>query len=349
MTLGACEYFSRIFIPANNRHFDTYNRDSLRKPQPYTMFGGAPMASVDGVILNSKGYKGKEAGPEKGKGEVRVVLIGGSEVFNGTETLADLLENAFRSDGLDKVRCYNYGVVSSVSTQELVRIVLEVVDLKPDLVVMYNGVNDVFSPLTLDPRPGFPFNFVVYEKNPLLYMDIGSYPAIPLFLYSSNVLRLIMPKYFIESFWGLSGLQKEADGGSERWRAQIAQNYIKSVHKAKVIANAFGAKFMAFYQPTLFFKEQVNYDERKIMGLFDLDGIRPFVQEMRARVLEQARVVLADDPGVFVDLSDVFLSSKENVFTDFMHTNAASKSKLAKIIYAKLVAAYGRGVFSRGD
>ena len=46
---------------------------------------------------------------------------------------------------------YNFGAASSGSGQGLARILYEVVDLDPNLIIMYNGANDFEHPFFGDP------------------------------------------------------------------------------------------------------------------------------------------------------------------------------------------------------
>ncbi len=54
---------------------------------------------------------------------------------------------------------------------ELARLVFEALAYQPDLIVSYSGANDIILPLSADPRPGYPFNFMIREYNPLLDKD----------------------------------------------------------------------------------------------------------------------------------------------------------------------------------
>lgn len=155
---------------------------NIRKPEPYTMFKGKRNSKIlPEESLNELGYRGSAPSATKGINEYRIIILGGSTVFAGEPPITTLLQQQFEANGLSNIRIYNFGVVSSVSSQELARILFETVDLKPDLIAMYNGANDIWQNHLYDPRPGYPFNFIAYELNPLLESDVRSYPAITLF------------------------------------------------------------------------------------------------------------------------------------------------------------------------
>lgn len=88
----------------------------------------------------------------KTREEYRVFFLGGSTVYVGKPPIADLVQRLFHEHGIKNVKVYNFGVVSSVSGMELARIVFELSDLAPDLIVMYNGGNDILQPWSWDRR-----------------------------------------------------------------------------------------------------------------------------------------------------------------------------------------------------
>jgi hypothetical protein len=326
------ELLSRVLLPAGSPLERIYPADAVRAPQPYTMFGGRPggrLTQPPGTPerLNGRGYRGAEPGAGKPAGEFRIFVVGGSTVFEGDPPLPVLLEAQLHDRGLTDVRCYNYGVISSVSGQELARIVFEVADLDPDLVVMFNGGNDLTSPVQYDPRPGYPFNFIAYETNPLLRRDVSAYPTWTLLAYGSNALRALAPGVFTERFVGLDQARHEAGYLSPEWRDRIAAVYVGNLVKAQRISRAFGADFMAFFQPLIFFKPALGPGEREIVA--PLEGFGKMARDLRLRVrLEWKR---AQRQGLVVhDLSDIFDTIDEDVFYDIIHVTRPGKEILAR-------------------
>jgi len=85
--------------------------------------------------------------PPKEPDEYRVFLVGGSTVANirmpPGERIADFMQSGLRAAGR-KARVFNFGVPSYQSYQELTLVVGKLVYQKPDMIVVYNGVNDAF-------------------------------------------------------------------------------------------------------------------------------------------------------------------------------------------------------------
>jgi lysophospholipase L1-like esterase len=336
LSLGLVEYGSRWFISARAPIERNFPVEVVRQPQPYTMFGGAPQAQFqaeDQVIqLNALGYRGPLPEKEKAPGDYRIFVLGGSTVFLGDPSIPELLQEEFRRNGPAQVSVYNFGVVSSVSGMEVARLVFEVSELEPDLIIMYNGGNDIMGPYRFDPRPGYPFNFLVYEHNPLLESEIGAYPAGSLLAYGSNLARYFFPDYFTRTFADIEQLRQTVGWGSEVWRDDVAAAYVDNLGKAHKIAQAFGADFIAFAQPMVYFKEplapeeaaQANHAERRAYAL-----------DMRDRIHKKVAQLSASQPDLkIVDLTDMYDDRPEWVFTDNIHTRQESKPLVAQAMYA---------------
>src|SRR6185436_19830605 len=197
------EITSRYFFPGEGAFDRLYPVENARKPFPYIMFKGAAKTKTGfgDEVYNERGYRGAYPHMPKDTSEFRIIVTGGSAVWEGEPSIPQLLEEEFHRNNYPNVSVYNFGIVSAVSSMELSCMVNEITDLSPDLVITYNGANDIISPLKYDPRPGYPFNFLVYENNPFLMQN---YPAFSLFIYKSNLVRLFARKYFTEKFSHLS-------------------------------------------------------------------------------------------------------------------------------------------------
>ena len=297
----------------------------LRKSYPYIMFKGAPHAKawkkysqktgVTDNILNEIGYPADAPSMPKPADEFRIIVLGGSTVFMGNPEIPRLIQYQFEKAGCQRVKVYNFGVVSSVSSMELARIIYEAVDYQPDLMISYSGFNDIDQPFTADPRPGYPFNYFIYESNPILESDIRRYPIWPLILYGSNIFRRWMPQYFLKHFLALDEIRSRVNDRSPEWRQEIARIYIRNLMKSQKISRAFGADFMAFFQPALYFKDIVHPEEEKYLDAERAENSRI----IRAHIREFAQQEIAAGELQFIDLSDFFDTYSEPVFNDRVH------------------------------
>lgn len=106
---------------------------------------------------NSLGYRDKEFPIKKPNGEYRIVVLGASAVYttgagsscgkpvdDNEKTFPSQLENLLKSQyGYNHVKVINAGVPGYNSYQMLMNLEFRVLDLEPDLIIIYEGVNDI--------------------------------------------------------------------------------------------------------------------------------------------------------------------------------------------------------------
>lgn len=317
--LALAEVASRFALDARPPFEARFPTRDTRSPRPFCMFGGRPGAPG----LNELGYPGAAPASPKPRGEFRVFVLGGSTVWNGDPALPALLEDELARRGLPDAAVYNFGVVSSVSGMELARLVFEVADLEPDLVVFYSGGNDILHPWSWDPRPGHPFNFVAWESNPLLESDVESYPTIALLAYGSHLLRAAIPSFFVSHFVPLDELREQAGWNTEPWRRHIAEHFVSNLWKASRVSKGLGADFVAFLQPLVYFKRWPTREEAP----WSADAAK---RDHAARAREYILETAARRPEVpLVDLSGFYADRRDPVFSDTIHTRQDAKPALA--------------------
>jgi len=276
-----------------------------RHPHPYTMF------------TEPIHYPPTDKSPD----EYRVIMTGGSTVQFGNPPLPDLLQQSAAGNNFHRTKVYNFGVISQNSGQELAQLVHSIVDYKPDLVIFYDGGNDILDPFHSDPRPGYPFNFIVYQKNPLMY-KAGHYPLFSLILFKSQLIRMLFKGYFEEHFLNLKELRKKVGYRSEPWRQQIADEYLKNILKAERIAHQFDSQFIAFFQP-------LRYNQKKPNP--DLDEARAFHAQDVSRKIREG---MQRFPSLsIVDLSGTVADQREDIFWDDIHVNDDYNAVIAGQIF----------------
>lgn len=300
---------------------------------PYTMFTPRPNSVLDMVdaqgkhiITNERGYRGPLPSSED-QGEFRIFILGGSTVFGNKTDIASLTQNILHKKGYTDVRVFNFGVGSSMAGQSLARIVFEVSDYNPDLVIMYSGANDFEHPWYADPRPGYPFNFFVNEANPFHHTQLKDFPFWAMALYRSSILRAYFPDFFSKYLGRKNALRDSVGYGSEEWLQKIVDTYWGFLKKSQMVSHAMGADFMAILQPMLVFKDKFAGNEKEIVKtVYNADVIE------KLRTLFRKKI--KDDPDLNIeDASDFFDDySKEEVFTDTVHLHQKYRSHIAKYI-----------------
>ncbi len=118
--------------------------------QPYVGFGLTPDYdwSSGTKTNNNLGFRGPDTTVEKPAGVYRIVCLGGSTTFSDQvqddETYPVHLQRMLRElrPGLN-VEVINAGVPSYTTAESLANLAFRVLELQPDMVVIYHGANDV--------------------------------------------------------------------------------------------------------------------------------------------------------------------------------------------------------------
>ncbi|PIP86563.1 hypothetical protein COV42_03065 [Candidatus Campbellbacteria bacterium CG11_big_fil_rev_8_21_14_0_20_44_21] len=116
---------------------------------PYLSFYPTPnYTNEKGERHNSLGYRGEEIIQPKPDGVYRVVAIGGSTTYTAAvssykDAYPYLLEKELKKHGLENVEVINAGVPFYDSWPILVNFQFRVLDLDPDLIIYYEGDNEI--------------------------------------------------------------------------------------------------------------------------------------------------------------------------------------------------------------
>ncbi len=105
---------------------------------------------------------------QKPAGQLRIAFLGSSSVQLASTfelTLPGSFKKVLQSryPGRD-IEVINAGIQSCTARQSLVQLVTTVVDYQPNIVVLYDGMNDLGLPMTYESRPNFPYNFQNMEE-----------------------------------------------------------------------------------------------------------------------------------------------------------------------------------------
>jgi lysophospholipase L1-like esterase len=120
-------------------------------PHQYLVYYPTPNYRKGQTFHNSLGYRNDEFSLEKPRGVYRIVALGGSSTYDVsiednkkifTEQLEKLLTEQY---GYQNVEVINAGVPGYNSWEILINLEFRVLDLDPDLVIIYEGTNDVHA------------------------------------------------------------------------------------------------------------------------------------------------------------------------------------------------------------
>jgi uncharacterized protein YjbI with pentapeptide repeats len=106
------------------------------------------------IILNNKGFRGDEFSDEKSENVYRIFMVGGSGIVSSATpneaTIPSILQKMFDMKNLDlEVEVINAGLSGGNTITEWQIIESQLVNYDPDLIIMYDGWNDLSADYTI--------------------------------------------------------------------------------------------------------------------------------------------------------------------------------------------------------
>ncbi len=160
LTFVSLEIGARLWLNflATPEQYDRYvlftsidAQDFAWTPHPYLTYYPTPNYRKGFTSHNSLGYRNDEFSLEKPGGVYRIVALGGSSTYDvsikdNAGTFTAQLERLLKEDyGYQNVQVINAGVPGYNSWEILVNLEFRVLDLDPDLVIIYENTNDVHA------------------------------------------------------------------------------------------------------------------------------------------------------------------------------------------------------------
>lgn len=298
---------------------------SMYQADPKLGFGGLRpgyrlRSGVTAVDVNSMGFRGPEIAPRKPSGTYRIFIAGGSSVFGylvrNEETssvqLQQLLEDRLPGRSVEVI---NAGVPGYNTMHTLVRFVYRIRPLEPDLLVYYQGFNDLGYITRIDDA----------AERPQVFGGLGAPP-----LYQ-RVLGHSMLYGFVRYRSGVFVARPAPAGArtvtvSEKGLDVYEQNLRLLVEAAR----AAGTQIVICSQASLAHRN-IGDRERAMLGAghfgLSADGLLAAMEALR-----NIQRKVADDEAVpFVDLYEQIEPTMEN-FGDALHLNATGERRLAQAL-----------------
>jgi lysophospholipase L1-like esterase len=316
----------------------------------------------DGFRIPSPGYKLPK---EKPAGQLRIAVLGGSLVelastFDVTlpGSLKTLLQHRYPGRDIEVI---NAGIQSCVSRQSIVQLLVTVVDYHPDIVILYDGGNDIGLPLTYESRPNYPYNFQTMEEAWNLYREEHRASLWRIALERSYLFRMARAR-FNPSKTELVPTADEPLAGTNRVSAErvIADRvfvvnqitaYLSNWRKLVELSQAYHFRAVSILTPASAGLDP-NYAVPRMMQSFHLNRetalqwIQAFdlLYSEAGRQIEQLRV---EYPGAtFLNLTH-FLQPSEKYFWDLAHLYDEANVVVAERIYSDIRPAIEASLASR--
>ena len=276
---------------------------------PYDWIRGKPNV----LDHNQFGFRGTiTPDVERDKNKIVIGLFGGSTGYNGDPTILQSVSNNLKKKGHANI-AINFSSVSSNHNQHLHRL-LEFSEYKYDFIIFYGGGNETFQQLYYDPRPGFPYNFYMFENllSPIFYLTKYSNIMGELDKQFKLTFNFKSPTKLGENLQNPINLNSE---DFEIWSDKIKLNYYNTLNKAKLITeNVIEPNkcnktfFLPFFQP-------INVSDEKLKFL--VDNIRKDLEKNNVK--------------------DLFYLKNKVIFKDIVHIDQNSKTLISDKISTEII------------
>lgn len=211
LALVAAEGLLRLLTPPTFLQRDYGGFGAWRVYDPVLSWTNGPGYEDADVRINSLGLRGDEIAREKPPGVFRIVCMGDSATFGvwrvaegvfGYDGYPAELARRVRAAGLRDVEVLNAGVVGYSSSHGLRQLMVDVLDLDPDIVTVRFGMNDhsVSNAPSLrarEPRSG-PGRAFVYQRHEwrLVRLALAVHQRIPFFHDAPNTVLWATPQEY---------------------------------------------------------------------------------------------------------------------------------------------------------
>ena len=289
-----------------------------------------------------------------------IYLFGGSTIFlkDNHESLGKYI-NKF----LDKANCFNQKKIFRVITagesgygtiNQINRLVSDVIYLKPEHVIFFDGINDF---LHSHNNPDWEINDTIHQRNYRnIYNNANSgdvnfaqfFQELPMRFYTIFLLNKVVKKFtgiiLIKNRFEKEIINqfklREALAEKNLYNKESVLNYIQNHRVLKTLSNEFNFKTLQIFQPTLaydielkingyqnviyenFFPEPYNVlsnKEKKLISDYYKIQIINFYKDVNL----QFKNFENSDQNMFVNFSDIFKSQNnlEDIYYDSFHYN----------------------------
>ncbi len=290
---------------------------------------------------------------------VKIFTFGGSAMWGvGARddfTIASCLARDLESRG---IRCQvtNFGESGYVTTQEVVALMQQLRNGNvPDLVIFYDGVNDIYSAYQQQ-EAGLPqnefhraqeFNLSQSRSYASLRMlcirrSIGTLAMVR---FSRNILRRVGIEIHPDSAATYGSGPAASPVDREALFQEVLAVYKENMKMVRALGKAYGFDALFYWQPTVFDKSYPTACEQKVQN--DIIDLQPYCQKMCQLVQQNP---FSEMQGiVFRDMSDVFSSVQQPIFIDWCHISEWGNEQVAgrmAVDAIRLLRARGRGLTS---
>jgi hypothetical protein len=328
---------------------------------PYTIYKNCPNQKIDEEGINSKGFRGGEVSDEPDKRK-RIIVVGGSAAMGSGLATNETFE-AVMARLNPHYEVINAGVVGFLSGQELAYTVTELVDYHPQIIIAFDGWNDLheqwyhsawFSGNKEQEELGFNNNFFCfqiekklienYKTQTSLFQSFGRFfnAAVDKSILVSWLRKKVASamQRFVPKKDSLNKNSAMEPPVSDAYFKAILNTYTNNLRKMKDFCKSQGIKFVVVFQPELGCKANKNAEEQTMLANYTF-GSKNYAREFPAlykRFIECSKDILKKHEVEYIDINETpaFSTSSKTLFTDAVHTSKNGNQIIAETINAYL-------------
>jgi len=330
--------------------FNTEIHRALRLYRRHPFLNTAPREGVDAtafgkqVSFNSLGYRSPERSRRKSAGEMRIVFSGGSTTFDllsvdDSHSWPWRIETILRSRGQD-VEVFNAGFPGWTSLENLISLTIRDLDLSPDVVVLYQGIND------LQPASHQPFDRQYERGHAEMAERALGFQLQPLRWYDRSLLVEKSRELVIGELDPWKRLKKSY-GARERMLeipTVALATFERNVRAYLSVAISAGAQVVLVTQPIRVRSGSEEADRAYLEGW--IEGLEPTaVPAQLERLNDVMRSIAQEGPAFLIDAVEG-VAWDDRDFADPMHFSARGSERMAIFMADSLEHAVYDGVGS---
>ena len=282
--------------------------------------------------INDQGYRGVSLPPKKAAGEIRIVVLGGSAVFDPSATEGDdwphQIQERLADLGHAESRVINAGVPGHASFDSLARFYSQVWTYQPDFVLVYNAWNDIKYFPNLDRSTPLITLFEPYDPQNDPFQHYQGF--LDRLLSNSQLYVKLRTRYLIRTLRPGPEGRRPDDSGERRYGPLAIAQYRLNMELIVDAARNIGAEPILLTQATLVApgndardRELINY-EYQSMGHEAL--VRAF-----GECNDVIRSIAAAKDVAILDLAES-LSGRRELFEDHVHTSQKGSAAIAEAV-----------------
>ena len=313
-----------FLTPLGNK---SLNLDPYEEPDPN--FGWRLKANYqkeETLIINSKGFRGKEFNREKKADVIRIIAMGDSVTFGITPETCPYsvqLQELFNQKYSNKVEVINAGVEGYSSEYVLKRLKYDILQYKPDIITVYVGWNDLYAV-----NPLSPLNYKKFSGLARFLNNFYLYKAFRRVIFLS-----IKPK--IEQKFMNNTYNQNIEDIYQKFEPVIYKGNLRKIIET---ARENQIKLVLINLASILSDKMAEGDIKKVhypCFTSDIEKLK-MLQDRYNKAIED---IVKEEQVTLIDLNKAInqISDKGRLFFDTMHPYCAGQKIIAETIFNNLI------------